>query len=152
MSSPPRRSLGLSDPLLDKIHSSLFQPPAFDVVPTQLSPETLRATVLSFATSFPSTASALTAVTSDTPVPDPTLSVNLAALLPRMQGIEATQLAQEAEIAQLRSRSENVVRTWYEGRVLGYSQFIADVEGRVEKAEKNVRRVERLKEMDAQAV
>lgn len=133
----------------DKAHSSLFQPPSADSPPTELSPEALRATVLSYASSFPPIASALTAVTSDTPVPDPKLSAELASLLPRMKAVEATQLAQEADIAELRARSERVMRAWYEGRVLRYGQFVADAESRFEKAETAVRRAQRLRESDS---
>ncbi|KAK3934908.1 nuclear distribution protein [Diplogelasinospora grovesii] len=125
-------------------HPSLFQSPSPDAPPTELSPEALRATVLSYAASFPSTASALTAVTSDTPVPDAKRSADLASLMPRMKGVEAMQLAQEAEIAELRTRSECVLRRWYEGRMLRYSQFVADIEGRIEEVEMGVRRAERL--------
>ncbi|KAK3372623.1 hypothetical protein B0H63DRAFT_301982 [Podospora didyma] len=133
-----------------KAHPSLFQPASPDSLPpTDLSPEALRALVLAYASSFPSTASGLTAVLSDMPVPDPQLSVELASLVPRMKGIEALQLAQEAEMAELRVRSERVMRAWYEGRVLGYSQYVAGVEGRVEKVEMGVRRAERVREMDA---
>ncbi|RYO84301.1 hypothetical protein DL766_008144 [Monosporascus sp. MC13-8B] len=129
-----------------KSHPDLFQaPPAAEPPSTLLPPEAVRAVVLSAASSFPATASALTAV-SDTPVPDPTLSAELAALLPRMRGVEAAQLAQAAEIAELRVRSEAVVRRWYERRVLDYSDFVADVEGRVERAERAVRRAERARD------
>ena len=69
-----------------------------------------------------------------------------------MKGIEATQLAQEAEIAELRARSEQVIRAWYESRVLGYGNFIADVEGRVEKVERAVRRTEGLRARAAEEV
>lgn len=131
-------------------HPSLFQPPsANDPPPTELSPEATQATVLSYASSFPTIASALTAVTSDTPVPDPKLSAELVSLLPRMQGVEATQLAQDADIAELRARSERVMRAWYEGRVLRYGQAVAEVEGRFEKVEMGIRRMERVREMDA---
>ncbi|KAK0612486.1 hypothetical protein B0T17DRAFT_593439 [Bombardia bombarda] len=130
-------------------HPSLFQPPPPSTPPTDLSPEAICATVLSYASSFPSTASALSAVTTDTPVPDPKLSVGLAALVPRMKGIEATQLAQEAEIAALRERSERVMRQWYEGSVLRYGGLVADVEGKFEKLEVGVRRVERFRELEA---
>jgi hypothetical protein len=65
-----------------------------------------------------------------------------------MKGLEATQLAQEEEIAALRARSERVVRAWYEGRVLRYGECVADVEGRVEKVERGVRRRERAREME----
>jgi hypothetical protein len=130
-------------------HPSLFQYTAPELPPTELSPEALRAMVLSYASSFPSTVSALTAVTADTPVPDAKLSAELIALMPRMKGIEATQLAQEAEIAQLRVRSEQVMRAWYEGRVLRYGQSVADAEGRFENAELGIRRLEKLREAEA---
>ncbi|TPX11061.1 uncharacterized protein E0L32_007922 [Thyridium curvatum] len=130
-------------------HPSFFQTPSPSEPPSQLSPEALRATVLACASSYPSAASALTAVINDTPIPDPALSASLAALIPRMAGIEATQLAQEAEIAELRARSEELVRGWYQGRMLGYSQSVADVEGRFEKVEQAVRRAEKAREAEA---
>jgi hypothetical protein len=108
--------------------------------------------VLSFASSFPSTVSALTAVTSDTPVPDPKLSADLVALLPRMKGVEATQLAQQTQIGELRDRSERVVRKWYEERVVGYGSFIADIEGRVENVERKVRRAKAVRDKEDEAV
>lgn len=63
-----------------------------------------------------------------------------------MKAIEATQIAQAAELAELRGRSEAVIRTWYEGGVLKSSQFLADVESRVGKVERRVRRTERERE------
>jgi len=62
-----------------------------------------------------------------------------------MKGIEATQLAQAAEIAELRARSELVVRQWYENGILAYSDFIAGVESQVEKVEQVVRRAEKAR-------
>lgn len=59
-----------------------------------------------------------------------------------MRAIEATQTVQASEMAELRTRSEAVIRLWYEGSVMEKSQFMADVEGRVEKVERLVRRVE----------
>ena len=136
----------------DKAHPSLFQPPQPADPPTDLSIEAIRSTVLSFATAFPGTASALTAVTTDTPIPDASASASLAALLPRMRGLEALQKAQEAEISELRARSEAVLRTWYEGRVLRYGSWVADVEGRVETVERGVRRAERRTEAERAVV
>jgi hypothetical protein len=63
-----------------------------------------------------------------------------------MKGIEAIQLAQAAEIAELRERSEIVVRHWYEHGVMGYSDFIAGVEGRIERVERALRRVEKTRD------
>ncbi len=105
--------------------------------------------MLSSASAFPATASALTAATADSPVPDPALSAALAALMPRMAAVEALQRAQEAEMAVLRARSEKAVRAWYEAGVLDYSRFVADVEGRVERVERGVRRAERAREAEA---
>ncbi|OTA97580.1 hypothetical protein M434DRAFT_391769 [Hypoxylon sp. CO27-5] len=129
---------------LYKSQPTLFQPPPPSEPPSELPIDALRSIVLAAASSYPATASALTAI-SDTPVPDPADTAALAALLPRMKGIEATQLAQAAEIAELRARSEAVVRRWYERDVMAYSSFIAAVEGRVEGAERTVRRVERAR-------
>ncbi|KAI0436629.1 hypothetical protein F4803DRAFT_556807 [Xylaria telfairii] len=130
---------------LYKSNPTLFQPPPASQPPPELSLEALRAIVLSAASSYPSTASVLTAI-SDTPIPDPALSAGLAALLPRMKGIEATQLAQAAEIADLRTRSEAAVRKWYKHDVMGYSDFVAGVEGRMERVERAVRRVEKTRD------
>ncbi|KAI8953447.1 hypothetical protein F4801DRAFT_133718 [Xylaria longipes] len=130
---------------LYKSNPTLFQSPPASQPPPELSSEELRAIVLSAASSYPATASALTAI-SDTPIPDPALSAGLTALLPRMNGIEATQLAQATEIADLRARSEVVVRRWYKDDVMGYSDFVAGVEGRMERVERAVRRVEKARE------
>ncbi|KAM0531680.1 hypothetical protein ACHAPW_007346 [Verticillium nonalfalfae] len=113
--------------------------------PIDLSSEAIRATVIAAAASFPATASSLTSV-SDCPIPDPSQSASLAAMIPRMRGIEATQLAQEVEMAELRMRSEAVISSWYENGVLSASRFVADVEGQVEKVERQVRRAEKQQE------
>ncbi len=42
-----------------------------------------------------------------------------------------------------------LLRGWYERAVLDYSQFVADVEGRVEDVEKGVRRAERAQTAEA---
>lgn len=82
----------------------------------------------------------------DSPVPDPSESAALIGLSERMKSVDATQIAQAAEIAELRARSEAVVRHWYESSVIEKSQFMADVEGRVELAERHIRRAEREQE------
>ncbi|KAL2148277.1 hypothetical protein VTH82DRAFT_2425 [Thermothelomyces myriococcoides] len=139
-----------------KSHPSLFQPTTTKTTisrtpadrplpPTQLSPEEVRATVLAYASAFPTTASALTAATTDTPIPDGKQSAALAALGPRLRALEALQRAQEAEMAELRVRSERAVRAWYEGGVLPCGERLADAEGRLEKVERRVRRAERAR-------
>jgi hypothetical protein len=133
---------------IDRTHPSLFQPAEPSQPPIQLSEDAIKATVLASAASFPAIASSLTAV-SDSPIPDPAQSAALVALLPRMNGIQATQYAQAAEIAELQSRSEQVIRDWYEHGFLNSSQFVANVEGRVEQVERSIRRAEREKEAEA---
>lgn len=65
-----------------------------------------------------------------------------------MESIEAVQEAQDGEIAELRARSEKLVRSWYEGRVLGYSDFVAAIESRVERADRGIRRMENARERE----
>lgn len=60
-----------------------------------------------------------------------------------MKVIEATQLAQAAQVAQLRGRSEAALRAWFEGDMLQKSNFVADAESRVERAERTIRQKER---------
>ncbi|AEO64851.1 uncharacterized protein THITE_133565 [Thermothielavioides terrestris NRRL 8126] len=140
-----------------KSHPTLFQSPSNPpsiattptpaaTIPTQLPPEAVRATVLAYASAFPTTASALTAATTDTPVPDAQQSAALAALGPRLRAVAALQRAQSAEMAALRRRSERALRAWYEGGVLRYGDVLADVEGRFEKVERAVRRAARARE------
>jgi len=130
-----------------KTHPDFFRVPDASEPPSQLSPDAVSAIVLASASSYQSTLSTLTAI-KDTSIPDPSASAALIALSDRMKALEATQLAQAAEVAELRTRSEAVIRSWYESSVLGNAQFMADVEGRIEKVERQVRRAEREREED----
>jgi hypothetical protein len=65
-----------------------------------------------------------------------------------MKGVEAMQIAQEAEIAALRVRSERVLRSWYEDLLLRYGDWVADVEARVEGVEAGVRRAEKRRQRE----
>ncbi|KAL1841745.1 hypothetical protein VTJ49DRAFT_6659 [Mycothermus thermophilus] len=138
----------------DKSHPTLFQSPSTSsgLPPTQLSPEAVRLTVLAYASDFPATASALTAATSDAPIPDAAQSAKLAALAPRMRTVEALQRAQEVEMAELRRRSERILRIWYETGILRTGQALADANSRLERVERGVRREERRRKDDVEAV
>ncbi|GJN76964.1 hypothetical protein PLIIFM63780_000452 [Purpureocillium lilacinum] len=125
-----------------KTHPDFFHAPAPSVPPSQLSIDAIQSIVLASASSFPAILSSLTAV-KDSPIPDPSESASLISKAERMKAIEATQLAQATDIAELRRRSEAIMRAWYEGNVLANSQVMADVESRVEKVERLVRRRER---------
>lgn len=127
---------------LDKAHPDFFHAAAPSDPPSQLSSDAIQSVVVASASAFPATLSSLTAI-KDSPIPDPSESANLIALQDRMKGIEATQIAQAAEIADLRKRSETVIRSWYETGVLDNSRTIADLESRVATVERQVRRAER---------
>ncbi|KAL5611410.1 hypothetical protein BROUX41_000978 [Berkeleyomyces rouxiae] len=129
---------------IQKAFPSLFHAPSPSEPPTQLSLAELQSIILASASSFPATASALSAI-NDTPVPEPTQSAALLQQVDRMRAIEAVQMSQAAEIAELRARSETLVRAWYQGAVLNGSMRLAAVEGRAEKIEAKVRRSERAK-------
>jgi len=60
-----------------------------------------------------------------------------------MKAIEATQIAQATEVADLRQRSEIAVRSWYETGILSNSKAMANLESRVKVVERQVRRAER---------
>ncbi|KAF7557495.1 hypothetical protein G7046_g6035 [Stylonectria norvegica] len=126
-------------------HPDFFNSATPSDPPSQLNLDAIQAIVLASAPSFPATLSSLTAV-KDSPIPDPSESASLIGLAGRMKAIQTTQFAQAAQMAELRKRSEVVIRTWYENGVLDSSRSMADLEGRVEKAERQIRRTER--EMD----
>ncbi|KAM0476806.1 hypothetical protein ACHAPX_006232 [Trichoderma viride] len=124
-----------------KSNPDLFHAPPPSQPPSQLDSETIQSIVLSSASSFPATLSALTAA-KDIPIPDSSASASLISLTQRMKAIEATQLAQAAEISKLRSKSEMIVRSWYENRALVDSQMIADSDGRIRRVEWETRKRE----------
>ncbi|KAM0461933.1 hypothetical protein ACHAPV_002570 [Trichoderma viride] len=124
-----------------KSNPDLFHAPPPSQPPSQLDSETIQSIVLSSASSFPATLSALTAA-KDIPIPDSSASASLISLTQRMRAIEATQLAQAAEISKLRSKSEMLVRSWYENRALVDSQMIADSDGRIRRVEWETRKRE----------
>ncbi|KAJ4857003.1 dynactin subunit p22 domain-containing protein [Trichoderma breve] len=132
-----------------KSNPDLFHAPPPSQPPSQLDSEAVQSIVLSAASSFPATLSALTAV-KDIPIPESSASASLISLTQRMKAIEATQIAQAAEISALRSRSEALVRSWYENGAVVNSQVLAHTEGKIQRVEREVRRRERIIEEEKQ--
>ncbi|KHO00266.1 uncharacterized protein MAM_02189 [Metarhizium album ARSEF 1941] len=128
-----------------KSNPDFFHAPDASVPPSQLPSDAIQSIVLSQASAYFSTLSSLASI-KDSPIPDPSESSSLVALTDRMKAMEATRIAQSAEMADLRRRSEMVMRAWYENWVLVNSQSLADVETRVERVEKQVRQKERAAE------
>jgi hypothetical protein len=72
-----------------------------------------------------------------------------AALAPRIERIDAAQRVQEAEFANLRKKSAQLVSRWYEVQTLAAGRVWVEWEGRVKKCEREVRRREvRREELD----
>lgn len=138
-------SRSFANPLTDRTQPKLFDRPKASEPPGDLPDDALRSIVLAAAPSFPATESALRAI-NDCGVPDPAQSATLISQVERMKAIEATQIAQAAEMAELRTKSEEVIRRWYEGNALGVSGFLAEVESRATGVEKAVRRAERARQ------
>ncbi|KAL4764642.1 putative nuclear distribution protein RO10 [Aspergillus foveolatus] len=97
--------------------------------------------ILSYASLISETASRLTSLT-DTPIPDTSLSASLIALQPRMNQLAAKQDEQSREIAELRVRTAKVLQRYYEVSLLGGGEVWGEWEGRMERVEREVRRVE----------
>ncbi|KAG5931712.1 hypothetical protein E4U53_001649 [Claviceps sorghi] len=124
-----------------KSNPDFFHAPNASEPPSQLSMHAIQSIVLASASAFPATLSCLTAI-QDSPIPDPSESASLIGLTKRMKAIETTQLAQAAELAELRKRSEAVMLAWYERGVLASSHSLADLESRAQGVETTVRRRE----------
>ena len=97
--------------------------------------------ILSYASLISETASRLTSLT-DTPIPDASLSASLIALQPRMNQLAAKQDEQGREIAELRVRTAKVLQRYYEVSLLGGGEVWGEWEGRMERVEREVKRVE----------
>ncbi|KGM91596.1 uncharacterized protein PADG_12276 [Paracoccidioides brasiliensis Pb18] len=110
-------------------------------IPTTLPLPALTSIILSYASAFPETASRLTSL-KDLPIPPAALSASLIELQPRLDRLAAVQEQQAAEIAELRARSALLAKRWVEVGVVGGSEVWGEWEGRVERVEKAVRRLE----------
>ena len=133
--------------LVDSRYPDLFQSINPEDVPTTLDTSSLLSIVLASASSYPSTASRLTSIL-DVPVPSADLSAQLIDLQPRIAEVEALQERQTAELAVLRGRTAAVLQRWYTVDVLRAGESLAELEGRVEGVEKEVRRAERARRVD----
>ncbi|KAL4949628.1 hypothetical protein BDW69DRAFT_188144, partial [Aspergillus filifer] len=87
--------------------------------------DTQKAIILSYATSIPETSSRLSSL-SETPLPDTALSTSLISQIPRMNSLAAKQDVQAKEIAELRVKTANLLRRYYELSVLGAGEVWGD--------------------------
>lgn len=146
---------GSSDPLprtpclylLDSRYPDLFQSINSDDLPTTLDTSSILSIILASASSYPATASRLTSIL-DVPIPPSELSAQLINLQPRIAKVGALQVAQSADIAELRERSATVIQRWYTMDILGAGDSWAELEGRVGQVEREVRRVALARRLD----
>lgn len=124
----------------DSRYPDLFQSLNADELPTTLDTESILAIVMASASSYPSTASRLTSIL-DLPIPSTKLSTQLIELQPRIAKVESIQAAQNAYLAELRERSAALIQRWYTMDVLRAGDSWADLEGRVQQAEQQLRRI-----------
>lgn len=62
----------------------------------------------------------------DTPTPNPSISTDLIALVPRINGVQVVQQAQAKEIAELRKRSATLLEMWYLLGIEGVNECFAE--------------------------
>lgn len=101
--------------------------------------------MLSYASAFPETASRLASL-NDLPVPEAQASAELIELLPRMEQAARAQDEQAKSVAELRMRTARALQRWYEVGLVGSEECWAEWEGRLEDVEREVRRLEVVRE------
>ena len=147
MSSPHTLSCKQTLRAADARFPDLFHAIDPDDLPTTLDTPSVLSIILSSASAYPSTASRLTSIL-DVPVPPAELSTQLIGLQPRIARVETLQATQSSELATLRQRSAAVLQRWYAVDVLRSGESWAEMESRVEKVERGVRRVELAKRLE----
>lgn len=136
---------------LDSHYPDIFQSIGAAELPTTLDSSSLLSIVLASASAYPATASRLTSI-SDLPIPAASLSAQLIELQPRVARTEALQMAQSADMAELRQRTAAVLQRWYAVDVLGAGESWAELEGRVRHVEQRIRRAALAKDTDQNMV
>ncbi|CUS07379.1 unnamed protein product [Tuber aestivum] len=110
-----------------------------------LTPCEKLSTALTAAPSIHATSSQLTSIR-DTPIPDPNVSADLIALLPRINRTEIMQQTQAREIAELRRRSAALLERWYLLGVEGVNECFAEWDERTLEVDKLLSRKLRMAE------
>jgi hypothetical protein len=135
---------------LQKRHPDLLAPSfqSDHEVPSAVEAGAAASIVLAHASAFPETASRLTSL-KDLPVPSAAKSALLVDLKPRIEQARTVQEKQMHEVSELRVRSARLVERWV-GLQVGVGECWADWEGRMTEAERELRRVEFMRERDAE--
>jgi hypothetical protein len=103
--------------------------------PSTLTSSERLSTVLTAAPFIHATSSQLTSIR-DTPIPDPNVSADLIALVPRINRAEMVQQTQAREIAELRRRSAALLERWYLLGIEGVNECFAEWDERTLEVDK----------------
>ena len=135
----------------DSRYPDLFQSqPAYEI-PASLTTTNLFTIVNSCATLYHTSASRLSSI-QDLAIPSADACASLIELNARLARVGLLQDAQFTEIADIRSRSVALIERWYQICVLSGGECWADWERRVGKVERDVRRLERLRTREENAL
>jgi len=126
-------------------HPDLFRATPSDGAPVSMDTQAIFSTVLACASSYHLTASQLTSIL-DLPLPTAESSTLLIGLQPRIAKVETLQQLQARDIAVIKQRTSALLQRWYAIDILCTGDYWADVEGKVEVMEQQVRRAKAKRE------
>ena len=118
------------------------------IVPKTLDGSAITAIVLAHASLFSQTSARLSSL-KDVPVPPALASAALADLQPRLDLVKEQQEVQAQVVAELRVRSAKLMERWMEVAVVGQGEVWAEWEARVKDVQREVWRLESLKERES---
>ncbi|KAI9893495.1 MAG: hypothetical protein M1814_006792 [Vezdaea aestivalis] len=126
---------------LQSRHPDLFAPASPAQEPLLLDSDNIQQIVLASGPLYHSTASRLQSI-EDAPVPPGEASAAIVKLQPRVAALALKQESQTRRLAELRSRSAEVLERWYRMGVMASGECWAEWEGRVGTVERGIRRRE----------
>ena len=129
-------------------YPELFHTTDEKTVPNTLHPASLAQLILAHEHLYKTTSSQLSTLHDNSTIPDTAPLVKLIGLEPRIERVEAKQIEQAREFAELRLRSTRLLENWYKMGVLDMGEKWADWEERLRDCEILVRRKEAAKKRE----
>lgn len=123
----------------------LFHAADEQTIPSTLHPASLAQLILAHEGLYKTASSQLSTLHDNSTIPDTAPLVKLIGLEPRIEKVEAKQIEQAREFADLRLRSMRLLENWYKLGVLDMGEKWADWEERLRDCEIMVRRKEAAK-------
>ncbi|KAI5357171.1 Putative dynactin subunit 3 [Septoria linicola] len=143
------KSHAVSDVLqIQKQYPELFHSADEKTAPTTLHPASLAQLILAHENLYKTTSSQLATLHDNSNIPDSAPLVRLISSEPRIERVEAKQIEQAREFAELRLRSTRLLEKWYTMGILDMGEKWADWEERLRDCEILVRRKEAAKKRE----